>query len=321
MYIFSNSDSLGRLKSVLIGNVSRFSLQQEAKIHNIEFERLKDEVEIDRQKIVAVLKQCGINVVEIPYIDEDEDIGHGLASVRNNILVLKDEIITSLYYTYKDKEYFSELQDIIDNNKNNILKFKERNIKIDNSLKCKDEEFFNNYPIDYDKIEERMNFDCANILRFNDNIFMNISTVPNIYGYHYLKDRYREYKWHPLSVCAEHIDGTITILREGLLLLHRGYKVCWREMLPKFFHSWHKIFYPTPWIDENSYLIPKLNRGTTDINILILDKNMLLVDEHTARFYLNRLKKYKIYVIPVRLRHKYCWGGGLHCITNDLERY
>ena len=318
MIVHSNSDSVGKLKTVLVGNVSTKTLLQESKEWNVPFKQLKEECEEDRAYFVKVLKQLGIDVVEMPFIDETTLSYEGLASVRNNVLVLDNEIVETISYLYNNKKYFKPLQDIFKENKVNSLHFDEES-DINHSLKCKDESFFNNYSITKD-IEKNMNFDCANILRFYDNIFMNISTESNIYGYHYLKNKYPQYKWHPMSVCYEHIDGTITILREGLLLLHSGYIPCWREMLPKFFHSWDKIFYPTPWLDENSYINPHLNRGTTDINILILDSNRVIVDEHTFGFYLKKLRKYNIMPIPIKLRHKYCWVGGIHCITNDLIR-
>ena len=318
MIVHSNSDSVGKLKTVLVGNVSTKTLLQESKEWNVPFKQLKEECEEDRAYFVKVLKQLGIDVVEMPFIDETTLSYEGLASVRNNVLVLDNEIVETISYLYNNKKYFKPLQDIFKENKVNSLHFDEES-DINHSLKCKDESFFNNYPITKD-IEKNMNFDCANILRFYDNIFMNISTESNIYGYHYLKNKYSQYRWHPMSVCYEHIDGTITILREGLLLLHSGYIPCWREMLPKFFHSWDKIFYPTPWLDENSYINPHLNRGTTDINILILDSNRVIVDEHTFGFYLKKLRKYNIMPIPIKLRHKYCWVGGIHCITNDLIR-
>lgn len=319
--ICSNSDSIGKLKKVLIGNVSKKTLLKESKEWNVPFEKLKYETESDRAYIVKVLTQLGIEVVEIPYIDvtNTDLVYDSLASVRNNILILNNEIIESISYKYKNKVYFKQLQDLFKENKVNSLRFEVDEGNVDNSLKCKDETFFNNYQLNK-PIEKYMYFDCANILRFYDNIFMNISTKSNIYAYHYLKNKYPQYKWHPLSVCREHIDGTITILKEGLLLLHSGYIPCWKEMLPPFFHSWDKIFYPTPWLDENSYILPELNRGTTDINILILDKDRILVDEHTFSFYLKKLRKYNIMPIPVKLRHKYCWVGGIHCITNDLVR-
>ena len=70
MLVHSNSDSIGKLKTVLVGNVSTKTLLQESKEWNVPFKQLKEECEEDRAYFVKVLKQLGIDVVEIPFIDE-----------------------------------------------------------------------------------------------------------------------------------------------------------------------------------------------------------------------------------------------------------
>ena len=155
MIVHSNSDSVGKLKTVLVGNVSTKTLLQESKEWNVPFKQLKEECEEDRAYFVKVLKQLGIDVVEMPFIDETTLSYEGLASVRNNVLVLDNEIVETISYLYNNKKYFKPLQDIFKENKVNSLHFDEES-DINHSLKCKDESFFNNYPITKD-IEKNMN--------------------------------------------------------------------------------------------------------------------------------------------------------------------
>ena len=70
MIVHSNSDSVGKLKTVLVGNVSTKTLLQESKEWNVPFKQLKEECEEDRAYFVKVLKQLGIDVVELsPHYD------------------------------------------------------------------------------------------------------------------------------------------------------------------------------------------------------------------------------------------------------------
>jgi glycine amidinotransferase/scyllo-inosamine-4-phosphate amidinotransferase 1 len=55
------------------------------------------------------------------------------------------------------------------------------------------------------------------------------------------------------------------------------------------------------------------------MNILSLDPNTVVVDSRQTKL-IKVLEKHKFTVIPVRMRHIYTQGGGLHCVTLDTVR-
>ena len=56
-----------------------------------------------------------------------------------------------------------------------------------------------------------------------------------------------------------------------------------------------------------------------DINLIVLDPNNVLVISKNSYVY-NFLKEKGINVHQVDWRHRFFWDGGLHCITNEIER-
>ena len=55
------------------------------------------------------------------------------------------------------------------------------------------------------------------------------------------------------------------------------------------------------------------------MNVLSLDPETVLVDSRQTKL-MRVLEKYKIKSIPIRLRHPYTHGGGIHCATIDTVR-
>jgi N-dimethylarginine dimethylaminohydrolase len=55
------------------------------------------------------------------------------------------------------------------------------------------------------------------------------------------------------------------------------------------------------------------------MNLLSLDPETVLVDSRQNKL-IEVLEKHKYTVIPVRMRHIYTQGGGLHCATLDTVR-
>jgi len=56
-----------------------------------------------------------------------------------------------------------------------------------------------------------------------------------------------------------------------------------------------------------------------DINLIILDPNNVLVISQNSYVY-NFLQEKGITVHQVEWKHRFFWDGGLHCITNEVER-
>ena len=55
------------------------------------------------------------------------------------------------------------------------------------------------------------------------------------------------------------------------------------------------------------------------MNLLSIDQETVIVDERQKNF-IKFLEQNKIKVIPVKMRHCYTHGGGIHCATLDTVR-
>jgi glycine amidinotransferase/scyllo-inosamine-4-phosphate amidinotransferase 1 len=128
-------------------------------------------------------------------------------------------------------------------------------------------------------------------------------------------------------------------LKPGLVLLNS--KRASKDNLPEIFNKWDKIWFddvaPTsekelifqkdirdPIAKELTNMRFSSNLGSMSspwvgMNILSLDTETVLVDERQTNL-INKLKEYKFKTIPVKLRHMYTQGGGIHCATLDTVR-
>ena len=75
------------------------------------------------------------------------------------------------------------------------------------------------------------------------------------------------------------------------------------EFMEKYLKSW------TGYAEETIF----------DLNISIVDENNVMAISQNSLVY-DKLESLGIKVHHVPLRHRFFWDGGLHCITNDLER-
>ena len=55
------------------------------------------------------------------------------------------------------------------------------------------------------------------------------------------------------------------------------------------------------------------------LNFLSIDPNTVVVDERQTAL-IKLLEKRKFTVVPIRMRHIYTQGGGIHCATLDTVR-
>ena len=166
--------------------------------------------------------------------------------------------------------------------------------------------------------EEEPVFDAANILRHNDEIlYLNSNTGNNLgkiwlentlgdqYNVHYLENMYS----------YSHIDSTIAILRDGLVLLNPS-RVNDNNM-PELFKNWDKIYAP-PMVDIGYKGVLRASEWV-GINLLSLDENTIIVDNRQTEL-IKELKKYKIEALDCKLRHSRTLGGSFHCVTADMIR-
>ena len=155
------------------------------------------------------------------------------------------------------------------------------------------------------------------------------SILKNEYNVHTTDKLYR----------ASHIDSTVFCLKPGLVLFNS--KRASKDNIPNIFKKWDKIWHDdvaAPTEDElnlqkniRDKLAKRLNElgfvtnlsemssPWVGMNFLSLDKETVVVEERQKSL-IKVLENNKFKVIPVKMRHMYTQGGGIHCATLDTVR-
>jgi N-dimethylarginine dimethylaminohydrolase len=125
-----------------------------------------------------------------------------------------------------------------------------------------------------------------------------VHTIENVYSY-------------------AHLDSTIALLREGLMLLNPD-RIKSVEQLPEVLRNWDIIWAPEP-VDIGYY--PGYNNASQwiSVNLLSVNPNLVIVEEHQHNLRVE-LEKYGIETAMLPMRHARTLGGCFHCVTLDLER-
>jgi len=163
-------------------------------------------------------------------------------------------------------------------------------------------------------------FDAANVLRANDDLFYLVSNSGNKIGAEYLQEVVGLNKkvWTIEGVYSYmHLDSTIALLREGLMLLNPS-RIKSKDQLPKPLQSWDVIWCPEP-TDIGHY--PGYNNASTwvSMNLFSLSPSRVVLEErqHNLR---KELEKHNIECAMLPMRHARTLGGCFHCVTLDLIR-
>lgn len=167
--------------------------------------------------------------------------------------------------------------------------------------------------------EKQPMFDAANILRDNDNLYYLVSNSGNKKGAEYLQALRPDKKVYTIEGVYSymHLDSTIALLREGLMLLNPS-RIKSLDQLPKPLQSWDYIWCPEP-TDIGHY--PGYCNASIWINMNLFSVNTRLValeeNQHSLR---EELEKHGIECAMLPMRHQRTLGGGFHCVTLDLVR-
>jgi glycine amidinotransferase/scyllo-inosamine-4-phosphate amidinotransferase 1 len=190
--------------------------------------------------------------------------------------------------------------------------------------------------------EEEILFEAANTARMGRDLLYLVSSSGNYMGAKWLQsvlgDEFRVHTTEDIYR-SSHIDSTVLCLRPGLVLLNScrvNEKNC-----PKIFDKWDKIYFGDVAPTSNEELdfqknvrdrianeLAELGFETNlkdmaspwvGMNLLSVDPETVIVDSRQANL-IRLLEGYKFTVIPVRMRHIYTQGGGLHCATLDTVR-
>ena len=168
--------------------------------------------------------------------------------------------------------------------------------------------------------EAEASFDAANVLRCNRDIFYLVSNSGNRAGANLLQDLLgKEYRvWTIENIYSYmHIDSTISLLREGLMLLNPD-RIKDKSVLPKPLQNWEAIWAPDP--GEGWHYPGYCNSSKwSSMNILSINPELVLMEqEQTALATL--LNKHGIESKLLPMRHSRTLGGSFHCVTLDIER-
>jgi glycine amidinotransferase len=185
-------------------------------------------------------------------------------------------------------------------------------------------------------------FEAANTLRMGKDLLYLVSSSGNYIGAKWLQavlgDDYRVHTTEDIYL-SSHIDSTAMCLKPGLVILN-SIRVR-PENCPPLFDKWDKIWFSDVAPITNHEM--KFQREVRDLkkkelealgfktnleliaspwvgmNFLSLDQETVVVDERQKSL-IALLEKHKFTVIPIRMRHIYTQGGGIHCATLDTVR-
>jgi len=190
--------------------------------------------------------------------------------------------------------------------------------------------------------ENEILFEAANTVRMGKDLLYLVSSSGNFKGGKWLQsvlgDKYKVHITDKLYR-ASHLDSTVICLKPGLVLLNS--KRATPDNIPSIFDSWDKLWFddvaPTTEVELSfqkeirdpihkelkgmglSSNLGGMSSPWVGLNVLSLDQETILVDERQTKL-IKLLEKNKFTTIPVKLRHMYTQGGGLHCATLDTVR-
>ena len=236
---------------------------------------------------------------------------------RDNVLVHGQHIVTTPQpLRARKNEYLSMQEHFVPYIKNGS-----RFVKID--INC-DDSLYNPACIGNKEIlalnENCAAFDAANILRDNENLYYLVSNSGNYRGYELLQEIVgSNIKVWPLENIYSymHIDSTIALLREGLMLLNPS-RIKSIDQLPKPLQSWDVIWAADP-VDIGHYPGICNSSPWMNVNLFSVNPNLVVLEErqHPLR---KQLESHRIECAMLPGRQQRTLGGGFHCVTLDLER-
>jgi N-dimethylarginine dimethylaminohydrolase len=162
-------------------------------------------------------------------------------------------------------------------------------------------------------------FDAANVLRANDDLFYLVSNSGNKKGAELLQHFYPDKKVHLLEGIYSymHLDSTIALLREGLMLLNPA-RIKSVDQLPEVLRNWDVIWCPEP-IDIGHYPGYCNASAWINMNLLSVNPNLVILEEHQTNLR-DELAKNGIDSVMLPMRHARTLGGCFHCVTLDVKR-
>ena len=300
-------------------------------------EKIIEERQLDLNNLAKVLEQNNITVIRPNLCKRMKPVTtpdfksnmYSNSNVRDLSIVIQDIIICS-FSSVRSRFFENQLlYDILIQEIKNGRKVITPPLptislsKIDNEDWREFDTFDNKLYDDYEIL-----FDCANCIKVTDNdIIMNVTNKNSYNGYKWLVSVLpTNIKVHPITLCDNHIDGTLLPIREGVFIAN----TCFldkdiKHYLPNRFKNWKIINSNDKKYDKNIYDrdvldIPQLATWEgIDQNVLSISDNTIVCQD-TLNYCLDELYDNGFNIIPVKFRHGNIFGGGIHCSTLDLER-
>jgi glycine amidinotransferase len=167
-------------------------------------------------------------------------------------------------------------------------------------------------------------FDGAQCLKFGKDIVMNIRTKNHELGLKWLQRHFDcRYRFHPVKLTDNHIDGMFMPLAEGKLLINSGGMKEKLHLLPDFLKKWDVIDSQSISKEKGSKGDVELASAHININVLPLGPKKTMIFDSTAdgdNPLREVLLKHGIESLHTRMRHCRLFDGGLHCASLDLNR-
>lgn len=268
-----------------------------------------NEANEDLEKFCAALRRLGIRVMQPCTYELPE---YYYYCPRDIALVCDDKILASPNPIRARAEEYLAIEEHLSKTGKLIVAQCERNDDLYNE-KC----IGNPNILALTEVEPA--FDAANILRDNDNLYYLISNTGNKKGAQYLQNMFPNKKVWPIEGIYSymHIDSTIALLREGLMLLNPE-RIKSVDQLPKPLQNWDIIWCPEP--VDIGYYQNYCNASTwINMNLFSINPNLVVLEEHQTNLR-DELAKHKIECMMLPMRHQRTLGGGFHCVTLDLIR-
>lgn len=259
-----------------------------------------------------------------------KSISHPALNVRDLTIIIGNTIIevpSSCRYRYFENTYLKHL--FLDYFKKGAKWISSpRPIITDNSydmsrihMSSKDsEEYYNSLK---EKFKNQLDcgieimFEAANCMRLGNTILFNAPTEHEKLGARWLQDILgSKYNVWTCEIADNHIDAIFLPIRPGLAVITRDIV----STLPKPLQKWDFIkapYYVDP--DYNNDYLPIASEKIF-CNFLSLSPNEIICFPEYYNHLTSELKKYKVEVIPHRLRYARLFGGGHHCLSLDIRR-
>jgi len=162
-------------------------------------------------------------------------------------------------------------------------------------------------------------FDAANVLKMDDKLLYSVSHSANEAGADWLQQQvgteFEVIKWRVVEHEITHIDSTILSLNKNTILVNASRVK--QHQLPRFMRDYKKI-----WVDDvvprDFHQFPYASKWI-GMNVLSLDPETIMVDEIQTAL-IEKLQANGFNIITTPMRQSRTLGGGLHCVTCDLER-